>query len=139
MRSAIILQSGAILALLGCSDPLDAVSLDFRAERLRVEELNEWSVARLQGGHHRVTVRQATDASGNCDGLRADLLRTAHALTLRVSDRGMAGAEREPEPCGYTAVIDHIPSGRYRLRVIHSGAPSRSGARVVMDHPLHIR
>ena len=131
-----VLLSGAFL---GCSDPMDAVSLAFHVDPLRSEDLSEWSVARLESGHHRVTIRRAADASGNCDALRADLLRTGHALTLRVSESANGAAQRESRPCGYTAVIDQIPSGQYRLRIIHSGLTSRSGAPVVMDHPLHIR
>ena len=136
MRSAMILLAGI---LLGCSDPMDAVSLDFRADSLRSEDLSEWSVARLESGHHRVVVRQAADASGSCEDLRADLLRTGHTLTLRVSDAAEGRAERQPRSCVYTAVIEQIPVGRYRLRIVHSGLTSRSGALVVMDHPLHIR
>ena len=136
MRHAVMLLTGI---LLGCSDPMDAVSLDFRADPLRSEDLSEWSVVRLESGHHRVIVRRAADASGSCDDLRADLLRTGHELTLRVSDSARGGIEGKAQPCGYTAVINQIPSGRYRLRIVHSGPTSRSGAPVVMDHPLHIR
>lgn len=125
-----------VSTLLGCADSLDSVSLDFRAEPLGVEELREWSVARLESGDHRVTVRHAAEAASRCEDLEAELLRTGHDLTLRIRDS--AGGYGNGQSCGYTAVMDRIPSGRYSLRVVHSGPTRRPGARVMMDQPLHI-
>lgn len=133
MRRVIILLVGT---LLGCADSLDSVSLDFRAEPLGAEELSEWSVARLESGDHRVTVRHAAEAARSCEDLEAELLRTGRDLTLRIRDSARGGSKGQP--CGYTAVMDRIPSGRYSLRVVHSGSTRRPGAPVMMDQPLYI-
>ena len=48
MRNAIIRLGGA---LLGCSDPRDSMSIDFRAEPIGEEEPREWPVARIVMDH----------------------------------------------------------------------------------------
>ncbi|HEX2190918.1 MAG TPA: hypothetical protein VHG51_18565 [Longimicrobiaceae bacterium] len=136
MRRPVVLLAGI---LLGCSDPIDTAALDFRAEPLGAEEVNEWSVARLESGDHRVTVRRAADAARRCEDLEAELLHAAGSLTLRVSDSARGGGEGGAQPCGYTAVLDRIPSGQYTLRVVHSDRAGRSGAHVVLNQTLHIR
>lgn len=122
--------------LIGCVDSLDSVSLDFRAEPLGTEELSEWSVARLESGDHRVTVRHTAEAARSCGDLEAELLRMGQDLTLRIRDSVRGGGNGQP--CGYTAVMDRIPSGRYLLRIVHSGSTRRPGAPPMMDQPLHI-
>ena len=136
MNRATYLLGGA---LLGCSDPMDSVSLDFRATPLESDQRTEWSVARLESGHHRVTLRRAVEVASNCDDLDADLLRTAGNLMLRVRESAEPSGPTARTPCGYTAVIDEIPSGRYSLRVVHTGFGGASGAREVMNQPLVIR
>lgn len=133
MRREITLLIGA---LSGCAEPLDSVSLDFRAAPLGAEELSEWSVAGLESGDHRVTVRHAAQAARSCEDLEAELMRMSHDLTLRIRDSGEGGGDGQP--CGYTAVIHHLPSGRYTLRVVHSGSTRRPGAPVMVNQPLHI-
>lgn len=123
--------------LLGCSDPMDSIDLDFRAEPLEQEEVREWSVARTVSGDHRVTLRRVLQAA-SCQGLRAELVHTTGDLTLRVRDEA-PGKGAGLLPCGYTAVLDGIPSGRYTLQVVHTTPGRRPASRVVMRQPLDIR
>lgn len=118
---------------------MESVSLDFRATPLQAEQLSEWSVARLESGYHRVTVRRAVEVERSCDDLEAELLRTAADLTLRVRESAEGAGGAAATACGYTAVIDEIPSGQYTFRVVHSGFSSAPGAREVMSQPLLIR
>lgn len=125
--------------LLACSDPMESVSLDFRAEPIEAESVREWSVSQIEPGYHRVRVRRSVEAVGDCQQLDADLLRTGRDLTLRVRDSGVGAEDASPTSCGYTAVIDGVPPGQYTLRVVHSGMTSHSGARVILEQPLRIR
>lgn len=119
---------------------MESVSLEFRATPLEAEQLSQWSIAQLETGHHRVTVRRTADGVRNCAGLHADLLRTAHSLTLRVRESAPEGGEGPAgEPCGYTAVVDAIPAGQYVFRVVHSGFGGGTGAQEVMNQPLVIQ
>lgn len=130
------LNVSLLASLTGCSEPMDSVSLDFRVEPIAAEKISEWSVTRLVTGHHRVEVRRDAAVAGECERLTADLMRNRGDLRLRVH---AASAGAAPvQPCGYTAVIDSIPPGRYRLRVVHVGV-ERAGARTVLDQPLNIR
>lgn len=125
--------------LLACSDPMESVSLDFRADPIEAESVREWSVSQIEPGYHRVRVRRMVEAAGDCQQLDAALLRTGRDLTLRVRASGVSGKDSTLTSCGYTAVIDRVPSGHYTLRVVHSGLTSRSGPRVVLEQPLRIR
>ncbi len=117
---------------------MESVSLDFQATPLESEQRTEWSVVRLESGQHRVTYRRAVEVASDCDGLDAELLRTADNLMLRVRESADSGSRGAGIPCGYTAVIDEIPSGRYTFRVVHSGFGGAPGAREMMKQRLFI-
>lgn len=125
-------------ALFGCSDPMDSASLTFAAEPVHAVPVREWGVARTEGGNHEITVRHTTRTSFSCEDLAAELMHHGRDFTVRVRGSG------EPRPagavagCRYTAVIAGIPSGRYGLRVVHSGIESGAKAKDVLNQPIHI-
>lgn len=136
MRTMLAVLGGAVI---GCSDPMGSMSLDFAAEPLGTERAKEWAVARTRTGDHRVSVRHQLRSPGPCREVQAELLRTGSVLTVRVLAPPDGGEAGDGQVCGYTATIHGLPSGRYTLRVVHTGEEGGRTAKVVVDHPLHVR
>lgn len=136
MRTMLAVLGGAVI---GCSDPMGSMSLDFAAEPLGRDQAKEWAVARTRTGDHRVAVRHQLRSPGPCEEVRGELLRTGNVLTIRILAPASGGEAGGGDACGYTATIHGIPSGRYALRVVHTREDGGHAAEVVLDHPLHVR
>lgn len=132
LRQSLPLLFAALLA--ACSDatgPGSAkdVDLDFGIERLSTEPAFV-----VSDGNREVKIRGNFLAP--CSAYRgdADAVASAGVLTVRLT------ASNTGEPClgvltsiGYEANVRDVPSGTYRLRVVHAVAGSSQPGELVLD------
>lgn len=127
------------LVLTACAEPLDEMSLDFTAEPLDAAEVREWSVAKAEGGFHRITVRRTLPEPDTCQSVKGDLATSGGDIMLRVTSQSTRECPPSAALYGYTAIIEGVPAGRYNLKVIHLRAGESGRGEVVMRQPIHVR
>lgn len=127
------------LLLAACSQPLDKMTLDFAAEPLENAETREWSVAHAEGGFHRIIVRRTLPEPDTCQTVDGSLATSGREILLRVTSESTGECPPAESVYGYTATIEGVPAGRYKLKVMHLRAGEPGRAEVVMDQPITVR
>ena len=131
-RSLLAGMAGA--AAVACGDRVETATVEIESRPLTAGEAPPRSS--VESARHTIRVRQTIRVPDPCRRLQGDLLHSAGHITLRVNAvAGERECPAEETPLAYTASIRDLPSGRYRLRVVH---PVERGGQpeVVLEHPV---
>lgn len=126
-----------VVALTGCPTTPEVLEVDLTTQRLSADEVGRWPRPAVESGQPTIVVRQVFTAQGPCRELSAELMRRFPGeFLLRV-----VAADRSPCPedtphIGYAAVLQGMPAGSHRLRVVHVGADGHRLAEAVLEHPI---